>query len=149
MNAYASMSISLADKRINQADKGKWVQEDSVNSGWLNFSDQSAPEKEFLDSLKVSAMPFTDFWRFYQALMERVIAIKCANHSGDFKLDVHGGEEQGAGRLEKLRELEKLDVQKSEIANKLKKEKQMGRQVELNTKVKNINDRIAEIKGSL
>ena len=148
-NEGASMSISLADKRINQADKGKWVQEDSVNSGWLNFSDQSAPEKEFLDSLKVSAMPFTDFWRFYQALMERVIAIKCANHSGDFKLDVHGGEEQGAGRLEKLRELEKLDVQKSEIANKLKKEKQMGRQVELNTKVKNINDRIAEIKVSL
>ena len=120
-----------------------------MNSGWLNFSDQSESESEFLNSLKVTALPFADFWRFYQALMERVIAINCANHSGDFKLDVHGTSDQGDGRLKKLRELERLGVQKAEIANKLKKEKQMGRQVDLNTKVKNINDRIAEIKGSL
>lgn len=149
IGGYTSMSIGLADKRINQADKEKWVLEDTVNSGWLNFSDQSASESEFLNSLKVTALPFTDFWLFYQALMERVIAINCAIHSGDFKLDVHGSSVQGAGRLEKLRELEKLNVHKSELANKLKKEKQMGRKVELNTNVKNINDRIAEIKGSL
>ena len=149
IDGHSSMSISLADKRINQADKEKWVLEDSVNSGWLRLEDQSAPESEFMKSLKVTALPFTDFWRFYQALMERVIAIKCAFHSGDFKLDAHGSTEQGADRLGKLRELEKLDVQKAEIANKLKKQKQMGRQVELNTKVKNINDRIAEIKDCL
>lgn len=149
IDGHTSMSISLADKRINQADKEKWVLEDSVNSGWLTFSDQSASESEFLNSLVVTALPFTDFWRFYQALMERVIAINCAIHSGDFKLNVHDTSNQGNVRLEKLRELEKLDTQKVEIANKLKKEKQMGKQVDLNTKVKNINDRIAEIKGSL
>jgi len=149
IDGHSSMSISLADKRINQADKEKWVLEDSVNSGWLTFTDQSASESEFMNSLKVTALPFTDFWRFYQALMERVIAINCAIHSGDFKLDVHGTSNQGNGRLQMLRELEKLDAQKAQIANKLKKEKQMGRQVDLNTKVKNINDRIAEIKGSL
>jgi hypothetical protein len=149
IDGHTSMSISLADKRINQADKEKWVLEDSVNSGWLNFSDHSSPESKFLNSLKVTALPFTDFWRFYQAFMERVIAINCATHSGDFKLDVHGGSNQCAGRLVKLRELEKLDAQKAEIANKLKKEKQMGRQVDLNTKVKKINDRITEIKSSL
>lgn len=144
-----SMSVSLADKRINQANKERWVLEDSVNSGWLNFSDQSVPESEFLNSIKVTALPFTNFWRFYQALMDRVIGMNCASYSGAFKLDVHSGSEQGAGRLEKLRELEKLEVQKSELANQLKKERQIGRQVDLNTKVKNINDRIAEIKGSL
>ena len=149
IDGHTSMSISLADKRINQADKEKWVLEDSVNSGWLTFSDQSASESEFMNSLRITALPFTDFWRFYQALMERVIAINCAIHSGDFKLDVHGTSHQGNGRLEKLRELEKLDTRKAEIANELKKEKQMGKQVDLNTKVKNINDRIAEIKGSL
>jgi len=149
IDGHTSMSISLTDKRINQADKEKWVLEDSVNSGWLNFSSQSVPEGEFLNSLKVTSLPFTDFWRFYQALMERVIAINCAIHNGDFTLDVNGSSNQGAGRLEKLRELERLDVQKAEIANKLKKEKQMGRQVDLNTKVKKINDRIAEIKGNL
>ena len=149
IDGHTSMSISLADKRINQADKEKWVLEESVNSGWIRLEDQSASESEFLTSLKVSALPFTDFWRFYQALMERVIAINCAFHSGDFKLDVHGGKEQGAGRLEKLRELEKLDVQKAELANNLKKEKQMGRQVEMNTKIKHITSEMDALKAAL
>lgn len=153
IDGHTSMSISLADKRINQADKEKWVLEDSVNSGWLRLEDQSASESEFLNSLKVSALPFTDFWRFYRALMERVIAINCAFHSGDFKLDVlstNGGtSNQGAGRLEKLRELEKLDVQKAEIANRLKKEKQMGRQVEMNTKIKHITSEMDALKAAL
>lgn len=145
----ASVSISLVDKRINQADKEKWVLEDSVNSGWINLTDQSDQDSEFLNSLKISTLPFIDFWRFYQALMERVIAMNCASHSGVFVLDAGDKQNQGNRRLEKLRELEKLGAQKSEFAKKLKKEKQMGKQVELNTRVKKINDRIAEIKGSL
>ena len=153
IDGHTRMSISLADKRINQADKEKWVLEDSVNSGWLTFSDQSASESAFLNSLKVSALPFTDFWRFYQALMERVIAINCALHSGDFKLDMlstnGGAPNWGTGRLEKLRELEKLNVQKAEIANKLRSEKQMGRQVEMNTKIKHITSAMDALKAAL
>ena len=153
IDGHTGISISLTDKRINRADKEKWVLEDSVNSGWLRLEDQSASESEFLNSLKVSALPFTDFWRFYQALMERVIAINCAFYSGDFKLDALSTNgrtsNQGAGRLGKLRELENLDAQKAEIANKLRSEKQMGRQVEMNIRVKKLNDRIAEIKECL
>ena len=120
-----------------------------IHSGWIKLDDQSVEEAKFLVSLKITELPFKDFWRFYQALMDRVIAINCARHSGVFSLDLEVHPDEGSGRLGKLRELEKLDIQKTELANKLKKEKQMGRQVELNTKVKNINDRIAEIKRSL
>lgn len=144
-----NISISLADKRINQADREKWVLVDSVRSGWLSLVNQSELESEFLNSLKITDLPFTNFWHFYQALMDRVIAINCASHNGVFTLDTQSSKEQGIGRLEKLRELEKLDAQKWKIANKLKKERQMGRQVELNTRVKIINDRINEIKCSL
>ena len=148
-----SMAISLADKRINQADKEKWVLEDSIHSDWIaltdeTLGDQEKNQAEFLASLKITDLPFKDFWSFYQSLMARVIASNCAVHSGSFTLGSNGKEE-GNNRLDKLRELEKLDVQKTEIANKLKKEKQMGKQVELNTKVKKFNDRIAEIKSSL
>lgn len=144
-----SIAVSLADKRINQSDKEKWVLEDSMNSGWINLASQSGHESEFLSSLKITALPFTDFWRFYQALMDHVIAINCANHNGVFNPVVATSASQRDDRLEKLRELEKLDTQKSEIASKLRKEKQIGRQVELNTKIKKINDGIAGIKGSL
>lgn len=144
-----SISISLADKRINQADKEKWVLEDTVHSDWINLVDQSGQESAFLHSLKVTTLPFVNFWRFYQALMERVIAINCASHNGVFDIATATQVDRREGRLEKLRELDKLDAQKSEIANKLRKERQMGRQVELNTKVKKINDRIADIREGL
>jgi len=51
--------------------------------------------------------------------------------------------------LDRLRELERLKAKRSEISNKLKKIKQMGKQVELNIQIKKINDEIANIKGSL
>lgn len=143
------IAISLADKRINQADKEKWVLEDIVHSGWISLADKTQQESDFLESLKITALPFADFWRFYEALMDRVIAMSCARHSGVFALSNNQSEKPGTYRLEKLRELERLDVQKSELTNKLKKEKQMGRQVELNMNVKKIKDRIADIKSNL
>ena len=45
--------------------------------------------------------------------------------------------------------LEKLGLKKTELANKLKKEKQMGKQVELNIQVKKINDEITHLKANL
>ena len=147
-NGKTSIAISLTDKRINQTDKEKWVLEDSIHSDWVDLGDQEKSQVEFLASLKITELPFKDFWTFYQALMTRVIANNCSIHSGSYSLD-SSKKPEGNSRLERLRELEKLDVQKTEIENKLKKQKQMGKQVELNTKVKKINDRIAEIKASL
>jgi hypothetical protein len=143
-----SLAISLADKRINQADKEKWVIEDSILTDWIDLSNQSETEIEFLASLRISDLPFKNFFVFYQSLMQRVIAISCASHSHVFTLE-QTHYKSPSNRLEKLRELEKLSSQKSEIVNKLSKEKQMGRQVDMNTHVKNINDKIAQIKGSL
>ena len=144
----ACVAISLADKCINQADKGKWVLEDSIHTDLVDLSVNNAVEEEFLSSLKITELPFKDFWSFYQALMARIIAINCAVHTGSFEIEGELRETRN-GRLGKLREMEKLDAQKTEFANKLKKEKQMGKQVELNTRVKKINDMIAQIKCSL
>jgi len=150
------LSIALSDKRINQIDKEKWVIEDSINTHWINLSSISAVEAEFLASLNVSDLPFSNFFAFYQALIERAVAIKCAEHNGKFSLDcgaaiTEAGTDSflGVTRLDKLRDLDNLESRRSEITNKLKKVKQMGRQIELNTQIKKINDRIAIIKGSL
>jgi hypothetical protein len=44
--------------------------------------------------------------------------------------------------------LERLQQEKTELRNRLKKEKNMGTQVELNTQVKKLSDRINEILDS-
>lgn len=147
-----NLALVLADKRINQADKEKWVIEDSIHSYWINLASVSAAEMSFFESLKINNLPFTNFFAFYQALIERLVAIKCAEHSGDFSLEKTGQlneKTSSTARLDRLRELERLEAQRSEISNKLKKIKQMGKQVELNTQIKKINDEIANIKGSL
>ena len=147
-----NLAIVLAEKRINQADKEKWVIEDSIHSYWINFASVSAAEMEFFESLKINNLPFINFFAFYQALIERLVGIKCAEHSGNFSLEKTGHLNEKASsiaRLDRLRELERLEAQRSEISNKLKKIKQMGKQVELNTQIKKINDEIANIKGSL
>ncbi len=149
IEGQASLAIGLADKRTNQADKQKWVIEDSIQTDWLDLSDQANTETEFLASLTIKNLPFQNFWKFYQALNQRVIAINCASHSGKFFLGDTSQSTTANDRLTMLRELERLDAEKSEVSNKIKKEKQMGRQVEMNTVVKNINDKIARIKGKL
>lgn len=147
-----NLSLVLADKRINQADKEKWVIEDSIQSYWINLASVSAAEMGFFESLKINNLPFTNFFAFYQALIERLVAIKCAEHSGDFSLGKIGrlnDRASSTARLNRLRELERLELKRSEISNKLKKIQQMGKQVDLNTQIKKINDEIANIKGSL
>ncbi|MCB4796997.1 DUF4391 domain-containing protein [Pseudomonas sp. NP21570] len=87
---------------------------------------------------------------FYKSLADRVIAINCASHSGHYEQATDNIENKSSeGRLERLRELEKLNLKKSEIANKLKKEKQLGRQVELNTQIKKINDALEKIRETI
>ncbi|BCA95208.1 hypothetical protein TUM19329_15690 [Legionella antarctica] len=146
------LCLTLADKRINQADKEKWIIEDCIHTKWISMSSVSAAELKFFESLKVSSLPFTNFFAFYQALIKRVIAIKCAEHSGDFSIERAGNPSEKMSntlRLDKLRELEKLDSQRLEISKKLKNIKQMGKKIELNTQIKKINDKIANIKSSL
>jgi hypothetical protein len=152
IDGIQKLSLVLADKRINQADKEKWVIEDSIHTHWISLTSVSSAEFGFFENLKISKLPFTNFFACYQALIERVVAVKCAEHSGVFSIEKASDPSQKASstaRLDRLRELEKLESQRSEVSNKVKKEKQMGKQVELNTRIKKINDEIAIIEGSL
>lgn len=140
--------VSVSDKRINQADKEKWVIEDTVYSDWINLREQSDEEADFLHSLSINNLSFKNFWEFYKSFSKRVIAINCAEYSGLFSLEEAGKSEQ-ADRLGKLKELERLEAYKAELANKLKKEKQMGRQIDLNIQIKQIKEEMSAIKDSL
>jgi len=143
--------LSLSDKRINQSDKEKWVVEEPLYTDWIDLAAPTVAQAAFLEDCNINSFSFTNFLSFYKSLSERVIAINCAVHSGRYERSGADNIENkpSEGRLERLRELEKLNLQKTEIANKLKKERQMGRQVELNTKIKQINDVIEKIRESI
>lgn len=145
-----AFATAVADKRINQADKEKWVVEDTLLTDWIKFSEQSvrSEQQEFMKSLSVTNLSFTDFWRFYHAIVDRVVSLYCSKYTGRY-VQNNGVDSQSGDRLKTIKSIEKLITEKSELTNRLKKEKQIGRQVELNTKVKNILDQIAQLKSSL
>lgn len=149
MDSQPHLALSVADKRISQADQEKWVIEGSLITHWIKLNTPSDTDHAFLQSLTINNLSFRDFFDFYKSVSERVIAINCASHSGAFSIESGQAQDAGVDRLEKLRALEKLELKKSKLSNKLKKEKQMGKQVELNTQVKKINDEIGQIKAGL
>ncbi|MBW2605881.1 MAG: DUF4391 domain-containing protein [Deltaproteobacteria bacterium] len=140
--------ISLAYKRFSQAEKEAIVAEGFQATGWLDLSNPTENQAAFLESLDISTWPHTHFFAFYRAAMDRVIAWACAEHSGHYSLEIPNGLSVD-DRVNKLKKVEKLQQEKSEIQGKLKKEKNLGTQVQLNTQIKQITDRIKAVKSEL
>ena len=91
-----NLMVALAFKRTNQTDREKWVINDSMNTGWIDLSHASEAESGFLSSLKLTGLPFNNFYIFYQAIAKRVIAVICSEHSNVFSLS------DGANRGRKI-----------------------------------------------
>jgi hypothetical protein len=141
-------SISLAYKRFSQAEKEAVIAEGFQTTDWLDLSNPTEKQNDFLESLDISTWPQTHFFAFYAAAMDRVIALICAKHTGHYSLEIPAGF-TADDRADRLKQVEKLQQGKSELASKLKKEKNLGTQVQLNTRVKKITDRIKAMKSEL
>ena len=141
-------SISLAYKRFSQTAKEAIVAEGFQATAWLDLLNPTENQAAFLESLDISTWPHTHFFAFYKAAMDRVVALACAEHSGHYSLETPKGLSVD-DRVDRLKQVEKLQQEKSKIQGKLKKEKNLGTQVQLNTRIKQITDRILAIKSEL
>ncbi|MCG7877508.1 MAG: DUF4391 domain-containing protein [Candidatus Thiodiazotropha endolucinida] len=142
------LSLSVADKRINRSDSEKLVVESTQDSGWINLASHTPWELAFLNDFKARAFSYQDLRAFYYDIVERIVGLNCAKHTGQYE-SAEQNRTPTVDRLEALRQLDQLDSERSELRNKLKKEKNMGTQVQLNTRVKQISDRIEAIKQTL
>lgn len=140
------VALSVADKRINQADKSKWVIEDAWITAWFNPDAPNEAQQKFMQDLTIKNLSFVNFYAFYTDIKNRIIALNTADRSGSYSLTSGDG---AINRAEALRELDKLEQEKAELQNKLSKEKQMGRQVEMTTRIKKMADQINCLKERL
>jgi len=156
-------ALNVAEKRINRSDSSKIMVEEVHETAWL------APEKaddwlhEFLNDFCITNFSFHNFYDFYQDMVQRIIALNCAIHTGRYHLSRNdqGCQEtrekaaafvvpsETSSRLEMLQELEKLQQERDETCNQAKKEKNLGTQVQLNTRIKQLTDRIEAIRAEL
>ena len=142
------LALNAAGKRINRADSGKIVVETMHDTGWISLDAPKPWQVDFLANFCITKFSYRNFFDFYQDLVKRIVALNCAVHTGRYSLKKRG-DNSGAGRLEILLKMEKLQQERTETRNKLKKEKNLGTQVQLNTRIKQITDRIEAIKKEL
>ncbi len=158
----ATIALSVATKRINRADREKILAEELQETHWLNLENLMDYEKGFLEKISITNFSYNNFYEFYNDLTDRITALNCAVHTGCYSLTTNNTEDTKTGekggdyyasetgnRLKRLLELERLQQEKAELRNRLKKEKNMGTQVELNTQVKKLSDRIEALKELL
>jgi len=144
---YGEMiAISVMNKRINQADKSKWVVGDEWTTPWFNPNSPTESEKNFMGGLAIKNLSFLNFYAFYSDIKNLIVALTIFTKTGIYSVTKGNASES---RIEILRALEKLEQDKLELQNKIKKETQMGRQVALTTSIKKMADQINYLKQQL
>jgi len=144
------LALCLADKRINKADKEKWVMEDLQLSPWIPLQQPSSDEDaevnhKFLSSLNVSSLPSVNFWQLYQALSYRLIARQCAEVTGTYRLSSDAEASQQNVYLHQYQQAE-LAIKK--LRNQIKKA-EFSQQVTLNTQIKQQEQRLKQLAEHL
>lgn len=139
------LALSVADKRNSQADKDKWVLEDHWLSPWLGADLSPEVEAAFWDDSRLNVLPSSHYEAFYKGWKVRVLALLCAEHTRHYQREGKDPDQ----RIETLKTLERQEQQRAELKNQLKKEKQMGRQVALNTQLRELDGQIAHTVSQL
>lgn len=129
-------SISTAHKRFSHAEEGAIVAEDFLISEWIDLSELAPVQREFMSSLAIADLPHTNFFSFYRAIVDRLIALDCAHLNGEYRVESELG--KCFERRKLLDACHELESRIRELRSTIRKETQFNRQVELNTKIKRL-----------
>ena len=140
-------TLSLAHKRFSQAEKGAIVAEDFLITGWIGLLTPTLVQQAFLDSLVVSDLPHTHFFAFYSAFTDRLVALDCARLTGEYRLESTATKRQA--RRERLEACNTFENRIAEYRAAIQKETQFNRQVELNVKMKELEEHLKTITAKL
>jgi hypothetical protein len=166
------LAISLADKRINQADKSKLVIEYIYNSDWLSSMGLTENENAFLNDFSLKNVSSLNYFELYQDFISMLIGLETSKISGHYlsknslyknnagknlltaqndsepelKASTSFVEKSNEDKTALLKELEGLEVELSSIRNKIKKETQMNTKMCLNVEARKIKQAITVIK---
>lgn len=173
------LAISLADKRINQADKSKLVIEHIYNSDWLSSTGLTENENDFLNDFSLKNVSNLNYFELYQDFISMLIGLETSKISGCYLFKNNSGnnlstdqnnskaesqedvqqydtlhstsfsEKTNEDKTALLKELESLEADLSRIRNKIKKETQMNTKMRLNIEAKKVKDSIGKLKRSL
>ncbi len=145
MVAGDSFCVSVAHKRFSRAEKGSIVAEGFLCSPWIE-PPLSDLDQAFCEALALSRLSQVDFYALYRGIVNAVLARMCAGLTGTFVLDVGQAEQVRRQRLEHCRDMDR-EIGSLRVA--ISKENRFAEKVELNTRIKELEGRLARAKADL
>lgn len=140
-------AVSTAHKRASRAEQGAVVAEDIQTTRWIDAHAPEAVEQAFLDSLAVGRQPQTHYYALYDGWQQRLVALACARLMGEFRVPSRA--DQQAKRRETLTECHRLEGEITRLRAEIKKESRFNRQVELNTRIKQLEQQLRQTTAGL
>ncbi len=142
------VALTVADKRINRADSHKVVVEGLYDTGWLTLDQLSQWQTDFLTDFRLPNFSYHNFYALHQDMIRRIVALNSAAHTGRYALRRHEIMPL-AEQVAWLDQLEQLAQEQAEIRSQLKKEKNLGKQVNLNVRLKQLAVQSDTLKNQL
>lgn len=140
------IAISVAEKRINQADKSKLVLVDRWQTEWIDPNKPSTAQAAFLEAIQLHRLPATNFFALYEAFQGQVIGLIASDRTGTFiSASISASKEHAAI----LGEIDGLEREIAELRTALKREHQMGSKITLNGKIRERKDAILKLEALL
>ena len=137
--------VSVAHKRFSRAERGSIVAEGFLCSPWIE-SPLSDIDRAFCAALALRHLSQVDFYALYSGMVNAVLARICAELTGIFAIDAGPSEADRRQRLEQCRTMER-EIGRLRAA--LPKENGFAEKVELNTRIKELESRLARAKAEL
>ena len=163
-----ALALSLADKRINQADKTKCVVEHVYHTPWFTPHHISAEQQAFLLDFSLRNAANLNYYALYQDLIAMLIALQTSTISGRYfaknqalqqvqavahsaqpSLGGSVADQSNSEKVALLKQLASLEAELNAIRNKLKKETQMNIKMQLNVEARQLKLTMADIKAQL
>ena len=132
--------LNVAFKRINKADTSKSVVDQIYNSGWIG--DQGNTEKEFLDSIKIKNLPFTNFYDFYGGFVDRVKLFCVCEYMKGYE---YKDKKTTSKLYQSYQKIKELEDQKIRLCRQIKNEADFAKKVELNVEIKTISKKTDDL----
>ncbi|MFM2339738.1 MAG: hypothetical protein RLZZ360_374 [Candidatus Parcubacteria bacterium] len=140
------IAISVAEKRINQADKSKLVLVDRWQTEWIDPNKPSTSQAAFLEAIQLHRLPATNFYALYEAFQSQVIGLITSDRTGTF---VSASISASKEHTVILGEIHKLEREIAELRTTLNREHQMGSKITLNSMIRERKDAILKLEARL
>ena len=138
-----ALCISTALKHINQADISRMTVDEYLYSAWIDLDEPTTAQREFLESLCLKHLSFENFYKFYQDICDRIVALDAAS------LGVEFSTEHTPQKKQILDKIHLLEEETAALRRAIRKEPQFNVKVQLNMQLKQAASQIEALKNKL